>query len=193
MNQGLVEIVTFDIINTQLWLDPWFVNWNAEEGSPLSYNFEGCGFETTWFLLNSSATVWIYCLHIVMFLAYLLVAAIFRRFGRLQALQKKLSTYLFFNGVIRLFAETFLDLYVSSLLNIVAADWETTSALIRASNVVSVGVFVLCNVLVVLLAFVYLRNYHKIDDKSSYRVLLEGTELRRPDRKSKWNLLLPAF
>ena len=76
---------TFDIINTQLWVDPWLVTWD-DEGGPLSSSFEECGFETSWFLQNSSVTVWLYCLHILMLLVYFLVRAIYRRFGKLQTL-----------------------------------------------------------------------------------------------------------
>ena len=163
-----------------------------DEGSPLSTNFEQCGFETTWFLRNSSTTIWIYCLQIVVFLVYLLIKAIYERCGRLQALQRTLAGYLFYNGIIRLFTETFLDLYVTSLLNIVAVDWKTSSAMTRASNVTAVGVFTLWNLAVLFLAVLYARNFDKINAKSNYSALLSGTKLDG-ERKTKWNLLLPAF
>ena len=184
-------MVTFDIVNTSELIDPWFVTWD-DNGTPYSFNFEECGFETTWFLYNSSPIVWIYCLHIVMFLVFLLVKAIFRRCGRLQAVHRKLTDYFFFNGMIRLFTETFLDLYVSSLLNIVAADWQTSSGPIKASNGASLGVFALSSLIVFVLAFVYFRNFNKIDAQSNYGALLSGTKLNAK-QKSKWNLLLPAF
>lgn len=94
--------------------------------------------------------------------------------------------------MIRFFTETFLDLYVTSLLNIVAAEWNSSSVLIRSSNVVAVTVFVLCNISLVLLAVVYVRNFDKIDAKSNYGALLQGTKLDAK-KKSKWNLMLPAL
>ena len=48
---------TFDIINTQMWVDPNFVTWD-DDGTPFSSSFEECGFDTTWFLHNSSTIVW---------------------------------------------------------------------------------------------------------------------------------------
>ena len=127
-----------------------------------------------------------------MFLVYLLIGAIYRRCGRLKSLHQKLARYFIYNGIIRLFTETFIDLYVTSLLNIVAANWKTSSALISASNVASVVVFALCNLTVLLLASVYFRKFGEMNAQSNYGALLEGTKLDAK-RKSKWNLLLPAF
>lgn len=74
--------------------------------------------------------------------------------------------------MIRLFVETFFELYVSSLLNIVAVEWKTSNALTRASYGVSLGFFVLCNLIVLLLACVYCRNFDKIGLNSNYGALL---------------------
>ena len=82
LNQSLIQVVTFDIVNTKQWIDPLFVTW-GDNGTPFSHTFEECGFETTWFLHNSSTIVWIYILHFALFLVYLLVKAIYRRCGRL--------------------------------------------------------------------------------------------------------------
>lgn len=64
--------------------------------------------------------------------------------------------------------------------------------MIRASNGTSLGVFALSSLIVLVLAFVYFRNFDRIDAESNYGVLLNGTRLSK-ERKSKWNLLLPAF
>ena len=81
MNKSLIQVVTFDIINTQQWFDPSFVTW--DDGTPHSINLAECGFDTIWSLHNSSTIVWIYCLYFVMFLVYLLIRAIYGRCGRL--------------------------------------------------------------------------------------------------------------
>ena len=61
-----------------------------------------------------------------------------------------------------------------------------------ASYVVSLGVFVLSNLVVLLLASVYYRNFDKIDAGSSYGALLDRTKLE-DKKKSKWDLLFPAL
>lgn len=128
-----------------------------------------------------------------MFLFYLLVRAVHKRCGKWQLLHQRLAKYLFWNGVIQLFAVTFLDLYVSSLLNVVAADFDSpVNTLVGVSNVVSLGVFVLCNLLVLLLACVYFFKFDKIDKHSNFGALLDRTKLDEK-HKSKWNLLLPAL
>lgn len=69
INKVLVDIATFDIINTEEWIDPSVVTWG--EGIPFSYNFEQTGLETTWMLANSSAVVWMYLFHVALLLLFL--------------------------------------------------------------------------------------------------------------------------
>ena len=45
MNRSMIAVATFDIINTEEWIDPYVIG--LGEGSPFSSNFEECGYEST--------------------------------------------------------------------------------------------------------------------------------------------------
>ena len=103
-----------------------------------------------------------------------------------------MHNYLFFNGPLRLFMETFLDLYLSSLLNVITADDETENPSVEASNKAALAVFIAFSALVPLLGLLYFCKFANIDESSNYGALLDGTKSEGKE-KSKWLLLFPAF
>ena len=123
MNNSLIKVAGFDIINTGEWLDPKIMD--LGEGSPFSYNLKECGYETEWLLGNSSFIVWTYALNGAVFLIFLLLSLLSHMIGRCTSLTSRLKRYFVFNGTLRLFMETFLDLYLSSSLNVLTADNKT--------------------------------------------------------------------
>ena len=77
---------------------------------------------------NISVMLWMYYLHALIFVfVYLPSSCISRRFGKMNSLYIKLRRYFFWNGLIRLLMETFMDLFLASLLNFYLADWESPS------------------------------------------------------------------
>ena len=124
MNKELISVADFDIINTPEWIDPYVIDL-GDDGEPFSYNFEQCGFETTWFFANSSVKIWMYLVNFALFVIYLLVNECSKRTGMMKPLRSRLHGYFVYNGPLRLFMETFLDLYLSSLLNVMTAEKET--------------------------------------------------------------------
>ena len=84
LNKALITVAQFDIIDTPEWVDPYFLD--LSEGSPYSDNFEECSFESTWFLANSSAIIWIYVLHFALFLVYVLIKVFCSMTGKLRSL-----------------------------------------------------------------------------------------------------------
>ena len=88
--------------------------------------------------------------------------------------------------------ETFLDLFLSSLLNVMTADEETGNPSVEASNKAALAVFIAFSALVPLLGLLYCCKFAKIDGNSSYGALLDGTRTKEKE-KSKWILLFPTF
>ena len=123
MNKGLFKVAGLDLIDTGKYLDPYVID--LGEGSPFSYNFEECGYETKWLLGNSSFIVWTYALNGAVFLMFLLLSLLSYTTGRFVSLTSKLKKYFVFNGPLRLLMETFLDLYLASSLNVLTADIDT--------------------------------------------------------------------
>ena len=82
-------------------------------------------------------------------------------------MKSKLHNYFFFNGPLRLFMETFLDLYLSSMLNVVTVDDETDNPSVEASNYAALAVFIAGSAMVPLLGILYYYKFEKIDQSSS--------------------------
>ena len=162
-----------------------------EEGTFFSYSFEQSGFETHWMLANSSLIVWMYLLHGVLLLLYLAFKWLSRVTGIFKGASRGLMQYLFYNGPLRLFMETYFDLYVTSLLNVIKADWNVNLAIIIWSNWTSLTVLILLNLIVVVLAVLYYRKFYSIENDTSYNALLKGTSVEAEDR-SRWLLFFPA-
>ena len=164
----------------------------GDDGEPYSYHFEQSGMETTWFLDNSSFIIWTWAINAALFVSYFLVRECARRLRICRSLRVKMHDYLFFNGPLRLFMETFLDLYLTSLLNVTTADTETENSSVEASNKTALAFFIAFSALVPLLGLVYFCKFEKINEKSNYGALLDGTRVGEKE-KSKWILLFPAF
>ena len=93
--------------------------------------------------------------------------------------------------------ETFLNLYLSTLLNTTTAEYSTTVAVdenpsVTASNIIALAVFILMSILVVALGVLYFCKFDTMDRDTNYGALLDGTKIKAK-KKSKWILLLPAF
>ena len=97
-----------------------------DKGEEYSFSgtFEECGFESTQFLSNTSFMLWCYALNFAFFIIYLLVKAFNWLTGCMGSVRAKLQKYFVYNGPLRLFAETFFNLYLAALLNIIALDEE---------------------------------------------------------------------
>ena len=191
MNSALVKVAGFDLINTGEWVDPYVIDL-GDDGSPFSHSMEECGYETTWMLGNSSFIVWTLALNAALFLVYLFLSILCYKTGRCASLRSKLKGYFVFNGPLRLFMEIFLDLYLSSSLNVLTADNQTENPSILASNYLSYGVFGTFSILVLALPVLYWRRFSNMGPDSTYGALLNGTRVDS-ERRSKWILLYPAI
>ena len=78
LNGNFIKVASFDIINTPEWIDHYVIDL-GDDGEPFSYNFEQCGFDTTWLLANSSFIIWTWLLNFALFGSYFLVRLCARR------------------------------------------------------------------------------------------------------------------
>ena len=101
----------------------------------------------------------------VFFFCYGIVVAIHRKTGRLARQRNNLKNYFFYNGVIRFYMETFLNLLLASLLNVYTVDWNSPFSAIIYSNYASI--FILSSTIVTLfiLFIVYCRNADIMDQR----------------------------
>ena len=90
--------------------------------------------------------------------------------------------------------ESFLDLYLSALLNVLTADNETENPSVEASNKTALVVFIAFSTMVPLLGLLYFCKFAKLGESSTnYDALLDGTRIKNKKERSRWLLLFPAF
>ena len=193
LNSAMISVAQFDIIDTPNWVDPYF--FDLGESSPYSEKFAECDFESTWFLANSSTIIWIYIVNFAVFLVYLLIVVFSSLTGKLRPLKSKLGRYFIFSGPLRLFMETFLNLYLSALLNTMTAEDDSTvdeNSSVTASNRLALAVLIAMSISVLALGLLYYCKFDRMDGDTNYGALLDGTKIKSK-KKSRWILLLPAF
>ena len=78
--------------------------------------------------------LWCYALNFAFFIIYLLVKAFNWLTGCMGSVRAKLQKYFVYNGPLRLFAETFFNLYLAALLNIIALDEEESEEEIETNT-----------------------------------------------------------
>ena len=102
-------------------------------------NFKECGFEEQLLIANVSFHVWLFLFHFASIFFLVLPIILLSRCcsGKLSCVKTKLTKYFFWNGMIRLFMETFLDFFLSAVLNVYIAVWKSPYYSENYSNIVS--------------------------------------------------------
>ena len=100
----MIEFAEFDLIPTE-YLDELMYYW--PESDPFSANFESVGIETTFFLENIGFAIWMANFNILLILFHAAIYKIKCKSRCCQKIKEKLSFYLYWNGLIRLYMELF--------------------------------------------------------------------------------------
>ena len=106
------------------------------EEDPYSLNFQECGIESSLFLLNMGFPLYILLGHACLIVLYLILyfTNLMLKSRCLGKIVIYLSTYLFFNGLIRLYMEIYLGMALASVLNMHTADWQSPFKWVAISN-----------------------------------------------------------
>ena len=77
--------------------------------------------------------------------------------SKIQKLHAKIGSYLYWDGLNRLYMELFFDLAFLSALNVYTIDWSSKFMSVRISNVLSFVVLILVNGVLILYTISYFR------------------------------------
>ena len=123
---------------------------------------------------------WTYIINLAVFVfVYGVVWQVNRKTKKLGKLKANLGGYYFYNGVLRLFMETFFDLLLASFLNVYVADWESPFPAVRYSNWLSVAVLAMLGLVLLVVVILYIRNYDILplpEVREKYGAFMEGTD-----------------
>ena len=177
INEHLINVATFDLINTAKWVDPYLYG-EVPEKYPYMMSFEMTGYESTLLITNISVILWIYILHGVIFVFFFPpIWLISRSFGKCTRRKQKLKGYFFWGGPLRTLTETFLELLLASVLNMHTAEWGTDSPSEKFSNYASVTILGTLGLLTLFCLLFFCYNYDSFKYqgfREAYGALIEG-------------------
>ena len=130
----MIKLATFDIIPTDS-LDDSIYYW--PEADPFTVNFEMAGVDSTLLLANIGFVIYLVYMHILAMTIHLCIHKLTKVAECIKCLHAKLSSYLYWVGLNRLFMELFFDLSFLSILNLHTVDWATQFSSVMVSNVVA--------------------------------------------------------
>ena len=165
VNKILLNIAAFNLVDTKKYLDSHL--YFLPEEDPYSQSFELCDYESTLLLENASSTVWMYNFHLAILIVFVGPVLLINKLckGTLECLKKKIEKYFFWNGLIRLFMETFFELALVAVLNVHTVDWSTPFRAVMYSNVLAVLFLVLLGVLSIFLFVFYCINFKILNEE----------------------------
>ena len=181
-NEFMLGIAKFDLFDTAERIDKYI--FTLPETDAFNEGFELCKYNSTLLVSNISMVVWMFALHLSC--SFLYACCYFLACNKYKpALTKsKCANYLFWNGFIRLFIETFFELALSAFVNIQTADWETSYRGVKYSNVLTLISLILIGLLTPCLNFLYCRNFSILTEdrfKNRYGAGLEEVNLTKKE------------
>ena len=124
MNGYFLLIVQFSFIDTANKID--HLLFDLPETEPINKGFKVCQYESTLLVVNMSFMVWVYIINIVgLIFTFCFIRTIRIKSDSLVKLKSKCTNYFFWNGLIRLFMESFFELILCALVNLHEVDWNT--------------------------------------------------------------------
>ena len=130
-------------------------------------------------LENAQSFLINFVLFFSLILILLMLKLVHSMIPKMKARVTKLQNTIFWNGMIRLFMEAYLDFVLFSLLNIVEMQWPDNIGSIAISNYISILILTLCFMTPVFLIVFSCVNKDRWDDddySNKYSSFLQGTK-----------------
>ena len=135
--------------------------------------------------------IWFYAIQFALLVMVYLPLKLFKQVtGKEVRIYKSLHSFYFWNGTIRTFTQSFLELFLASLLNVITADWGSQNLTIRFSNNLALAALIASVMATVGLALLYFCKFYEIKADSSNMSVLDGLNFKE-DKRSKWQLIFP--
>ena len=182
------QIASFEFIDTSEYTSS-FAYWPEMDG--FSLNFKNAGFDSSLMVPELGTIFYMLLGSLALALVHVLLMGITLLFPKASCLSDRVRNYLYWNGSIRFFMETYLDFALLALLNVKELDWDLDFWSVRLSNYLAIIVTVLTCTLPVFFLFFYAYKLKKWEDEKfqrKYGALLEGTDQER--ETSQWVVIL---
>jgi hypothetical protein len=118
----LANVASFDIVPTEF-IYSQFLQFDQQDSNE-GVRYDLVGMETGNFLMNSGTLLWLlvgWIFLVFMWLGFLLIEAGTKK---LKWIRVKLGNVLFFSLIVRILLESYLDLLLTSLINLKSLNWK---------------------------------------------------------------------
>ena len=148
INEQIRELVFFDMIPTEQLEESTFYK---PEEEPYSTNMSMFGFESKLLVANAGIGLW-------MIFWFLLLIIVFALFYKIPFCRRRLGKYLFWNTLVRLLTEVYLEMLMLAALNLRTVEWSSAFSYVSYSNSISIAIILALITIPIILTFYYFRR-----------------------------------
>ena len=157
---------------------------------PVSLNFQNAGYDSTLVIPQLGLLFYAFVGMIVLAVIQVMLFLMAKAIPKTSYLNNKVKRYLYWNGSIRFFTESYMSFTLMALINVKHLDWESDFIATQICNYFAIFVIVLSCSLPIVMSVLYLRsmqNWENDDYKEKYGALLDGT---KHFKKNQWVVIL---
>ena len=156
----LISVINFEAFPTES-LYGAILEFDEAEEDNVGYNFAGMGYGSSNFILNLGPVFIYLCLIIFLCLIFGLVLRSLRKFKKVDKVYKWFSKKFFFNGLLRLVLEIYIEILIAGFLTIKNPSLETSGGLL--SFILGIVSTLLCLIMPIITFMVVYSNRLVLD------------------------------
>ena len=182
-NQKLQSIAQFEILPAEMITDSFFF---FPESTPFNLNFQVMDFDSIYALANLGSILYFMLLYLALIAMSLMLALIAKAVKRLSKLSNRLSSALYWSGLLRFAMEIYLEVGLCTLLNIQASPDPEGFFAIQLSNYLAYGLLALLIAVPLWIVVFYscsMRRWNQPQFVEKFGSPLEGMSLDRKDHR----------
>ena len=190
-NGFLIEIAGFDIIDPTTLNNEFFY---LPEDEAYSLSFLQAGFESIYMMFSIGFFFYIFLLNIFLILFSMVLMVLAKKCNKVTKVSSKLTSYLYWNGLIRLLMEAYLDVSICTLINLKKYVWISEFSALTFNNLLVIffaTVLLLCPPFLLIFAACKHHKWKSEDFKNKHGTLIDGTTSKLS--KNKWLILFIPF
>ena len=184
-----MEITEFEVLPAEKWTEQMM--YDPESVAP-SINFQQAGHDSALLVPNLGSLFYIMLGYVGLYVFYFFVVwPLTKLCPKVKKVTDKLKNFLLWNGSIRFFIESYIQITLFTVLNLKAFEWDADWTLISLSHVLAIVSMAVVTLLPIALIIYYACNINKWWDEKfceSKGAFLEGTDLDR--MFDQWIVLL---
>ena len=172
------EITSFEVLPAEQWTDELMYD---PENVPKSINFQQAGHDSALLVHNLGSLFYIMVAYVGLYAFYFLVVwPLTRLCPKIEKVTDKLKYFLLWNGAMRLFTESYMQITMFTFLNLKEYEWDSDFTIVVLSDVLAIVSLVMVTLLPIALLIFFACNISKWSNEGFARrhgAFLDGADL----------------